>query len=176
MNPIQQPMIHPAQLAAQLAGMNEAQDNNPHCPPSTYAIGSITGFSIAEKYNSGLSMCVEYQVLESGRPDMLPLGAMASETLNHLADKDKNKRDRQQARLKKFLSAVYGIPLDQKLPNGQPFDWVGFAVALSTSPSAPNGNAGAAITGRKFKVVTEAEKKTKDGKYDYVSKEFYQVA
>lgn len=171
-----QPMIHPSQLAAQLAGMNEATDNNPHCPPSTFAVGSIVGFSVETKYNSGLSMCVEYQVLECGRSDMLPVGAMASETINHLDHKDAQRRNRQQARLKKFLSAVYGIPLDAKQTNGQAFDWVGFAVALNTSPAAPNGNTQAGIIGRKFKVVTEGEVKTKDGAFSYVPKEFYQAA
>ncbi len=153
-------MIHPAQLANQLAGMNEAtDDNNPHCPPSSYAVGLITAFNISEKHKSGLCMVVEYQVAESGRPDLLPVGTLASETVNKIADADKSTRNRQQARLKQFLSAAYGIPLDTKQANGQPFDWVGFAGALNVNPSAPNGNVGASIIGRRFKVVTEAERK-----------------
>lgn len=170
-------LIHPNTLAQQLAGMNEAEENNnPHCPPASYAVGVITGFEISEKFTSGLCMIAEYQVLESGRPDILPVGGKASETVNKLSDSDKGTRTRQQARLKQFLSAAYGIPLDAKQANGQPFDWVGFAVALSVNPSAPNGNAGAAIIGRKFKVVTEAAKLTKDKVNTWTPKSFHQVA
>lgn len=171
-----QPMIHPAQLAQQLAGMNEAEENNnPHCPPASFAVGVITAFEIAEKFTSGLCMVVEYQVAESGRPDMLPVGSRASETVNKLADADRGTRTRQQARLKQFLSAAYGIPLDAKQTNGQPFDWVGFAVALSVNPAAPNGNTTAGILGRKFKVVTESEKPTKDKARTWVPKSFHQA-
>jgi hypothetical protein len=172
-----QPLIHPAQLAQQLAGMNEAVDeNNPHCPPASFAVGLITMFSVLDKFKSGLCMVVEYQVLESGRPDILPVGITASETVNQLADTDKSKRNRQQARLKQFLSATYGIPLDTKQANGQPFDWVGFAVALNVNPSAPNGNTAAAIIGRKFRVVTEAEKPTQTPGRVWVPKTFHQAA
>ncbi len=164
-----QPMIHPNQLAAALAGTNEAQDNNPHCPPESFASGVITGFSISEKFRSGLSMCVEYTVEASGRPDLLPIGAQASETVNKLADSDKNTRTRQQARLKNFLASAYNIPADTA-----GVDWVAIAVQLSQDPRMA-ANPQMAIVGRRFKVVTEAKRKAPTTGFEYVPKTFHPV-
>lgn len=156
-------MIHPAQLAAALGGMNtafeEVNDTKPKCPPASWAVGLVTAFMIESKYKAGYTMIAEYKVERSGSPDAFPAGLDASVVLGGLDSPDKQYRARQQVRLAQFLAAAYGMSIDGKgHVNGHPFDWVGFAVKVATNPSAPDGNAQLAILGRRFMVVTDPEK------------------
>jgi len=150
------PTMSPQQLAAGLAGMDEAtEQSKPHCPPESYAIGVVTGFSITQRYKAGLQALIEYTVESSGQPAVFPAGLEASETINGLDDHRKDYKARQQVRLKSFMAACYGMkPSD-------PQQWINLAVFCATNPRTTE-NAHLHVIGKRFMVVTEAQKYRKD--------------